>query len=205
MTISFPVSLPATLSPVSITLRARSAIGQSISPFSLSQQVYEHQGELWASDVALPPMVRADAEAWIAFLLSLRGVYGTFFMGDPAGTSPRGTWAGSPAVNGAHAARVRTVAVDGFSVGATGKAGDWMQFGTGSSSRLHKVLQDFTANGSGQANIEIWPGLRDALLDNATFVTTSAKGLFRLASNERSWEVGRALTYGVQFSCVEAL
>lgn len=205
MTISFPVSLPTTLSPAAITITARSAVGQSISPFSMTQQVFEHQGEVWAAQIEMPPMVRADAENWIAFLLSLRGVAGTFYMGDPSAKTPRGTWAGSPLVVGAHAARVRSVAVDGFTVGATGKAGDWIQFGSTTTSRLHKVLQDFTANGSGQATIEIWPALRDALSDNAAFVTTEPKGIWRLGSNERTWDVGRALIYGLRFACVEAL
>jgi hypothetical protein len=133
MTISYPLSLPSTRNPRRITFEMLSSAGMSTSPFSLSQQVYENPGEAWGATLELGEMNRSDAEAWVAFMASLRGRYGTVLIGDPIGATPQGTWAGSPLVNGAHAAQVRTVAVDGFTVGATGKAGDWIQFGTGSS------------------------------------------------------------------------
>lgn len=205
MTISFPLSLPSARNPRRITFEMLSSAGMSTSPFSLSQQVYENPGEAWGATLELGEMNRADAETWVAFMASLRGRYGTALIGDPLGTSPQGTWAGAPLVNGAHVAQLRTVAVDGFTVGATGKAGDWIQFGSGSSTRLHKVLQDFTANGSGQASIEIWPALRDALLDNAAFVTSSAKGLFRLAGNRRSYTLEDVKYGGIELPFIEAL
>lgn len=185
-------------------IRALDVIGMQGSPFTLEQTLYDWGGDMLAADVKFPPMVRADAEVVVAFLLSLRGRLGTFTMGDPAGATPMGTWGGAPLLNGAHAAGVRTLTVDGITVGGTGKAGDWFQFGSGASTRLHKVLVDFTANGSGQATIEIYPSLRTALADNAPLVTSSAKGLWRLASNSRDWSIGIAKMYGLHFGCVEA-
>ena len=147
----------------------------------------------------------ADAEMWVTFLLSLRGSLGTFLMGDSVGAAPRGTWAGTPLLAGSHAAGVRTVALDGFSAGATGKAGDWLNWGSGSSTRLHKVLQDFTADGAGQATVEIYPRLRAALADNAPVTNTNAMGLWRLASNGREWSIGLGQMYGLRFSAIEDL
>lgn len=205
MAISYPVSLPSVRGPRRVMFDMITADGLSSSPFSLSQQVFEHQGEMWAGTLELGNMNRAEGEDWVAFLASLKGRVGTFLLGDPLGTSPRGTWAGSPLMQGAHAARLRTLTIDGFTPAATGKAGDWMQFGTGASSRLHKVIADFTANGSGVATVEIWPALRDALADNDAFVTSSAKGVFRSASSRRSWSIEDVRISNVQLPFIEAL
>lgn len=205
MTISFPVSPPAVWLPSRWRVQAHSTVGVSRSPFTAEQQVYAHLGEFWTVEVSLPAMARADAEACIAFLLSLSGMEGTVLFGDPVGAAPRGTWAGSPKVSGAHAARVKSILMDGFTAGATGKAGDWLQFGTGSSAHLHKVVEDFTADGSGIATAEIWPATRAALADDATFVTSGAKGLWRRAANDQGWDIELAQVFGLQASFLEAL
>jgi hypothetical protein len=205
MAFTFPLSLPSVGGIRSITLRVNSNDGLSQSPFTFEQEIQAGQGELLLADVELIPMRRAAAEEWVAFLMALRGRYGTLLMGDPVNTSPRGTWAGTPLINGSHAIGARTLAIDGFTAGATGKAGDWMQFGSGATSQLRKVLQDFTANGSGQANVEIGPKLNAALSDDAPIVTSSPKGVWRLTSNERQWSIQVAQIYGLSFSCMEAL
>lgn len=196
--------MPATDWPAEITFRAQTVAGVSESPFTFEQQVYVHQGERWLASVLLQPMKRADAEQWVAWLLALNGKEGTFLMGDPVNTSPLGTWV-TPLVNGTHAARVKTVAMKSMAAGATGKAGDWLQLGTGANSHLHKVVQDFTADGGGLASVEIWPATRAALSNNDAVDITGARGLWRLASNEREWSIRRAQIYGIAFDCVEAL
>jgi hypothetical protein len=201
--ITYPLTLPTTRAQ-RIEFRAHSAVGFQPAPLTLEQTIYVWQGDTWEADVIIPPMVRAEAEGVVGFLLALNGMEGTFLMGDPLNTSPRGTWAGSPLVAGSHAAGVKTVALDGFSAAATGKVGDWIQFGSGSTSRLHKVVQDFTADGGGLASVEIWPRLRTSLADNAPIVTASPKGLWRLASNARGWSLDIGQIYGLRFSAIEA-
>src|SRR6187549_2995594 len=98
MTITFPLSLPNTTSETSVSIRARSVVGVSPSPFTGEQQVYRHPGQMFAAEVSLKPMRRADAEAWICWKLSLNGMEGTFLMGDPLGAVPRGVATGSPVV-----------------------------------------------------------------------------------------------------------
>lgn len=205
MAISYPLAFPTVKGPRQISIRLIDVVGVQSSPISLEQTSYDWGGDRLEADVALPPMKRADAEEFVGFLWSLRGMLGTFLMGDPVGATPRGTWAGTPLLAGAHAAGVRTLSVDGFSAGATGKRGDWLQFGSGSSTRLHKVLQDFTADGGGAATIEIAPRLRAALVDNEPLVSSSCKGQWRLASNAREYTIELAQVYGLRFSCVEAL
>lgn len=208
MTISFPVALPTTKTARQVRFTARSVVGMGRSPFSGSQQVYAHAGTWWEAAVELPPMERADAEEWIAFLLKLNGREGTFTMGDPANPSPRGTWSsGSPKVyGGVSVAGGRTLAIYGLTDGLTIKAGDWLQLGSGSTSHLHKAVADATIGSSPSgATLDLWPYLRATPVHDDAIVVSSAKGLWRLASNQRDWSVEIAQVYGLSFSCIEAL
>ncbi len=205
MAISYPLALPTVTRFSGLTIRARSAVGMSSSPFTYAQQVYAHQGDMLEADIELPPMQRADAEAWISFLWALNGMEGTFTMGDPLNVTPRGTWAGgSPLVKGGSQTG-RTLNADGLSAGATAKGGDWLQLGSGASAHLHRVVQDATANGSGEITLEIFPRLRSSPADNDPITIASAVGLWRLASNTREYAVREAQFYGLRFSVIEAL
>lgn len=198
MPISYPLTIPAT-GLRSITIRQRNVVGASASPFTGQQQLVRHPGAWWEADVRLPAMKRADAEEWIGFLASLRGRWGTFRLGDPSGASPRGTWAGTPLVNGASQTG-ETLAVDGFSGGATVKRGDYFQVGD----RLHKVLADATA-AAGAITLDIWPRLRESPADNAVVTTSNTTGLFRLASNDIEADIDEALVFGIAFGAIEAI
>ena len=204
---SYPLEFPTVSVPRAIRFKAKSNVGQQASPFTGAQTVYAHQGEWFEADVSFPPMPREVADYVVSFLLRLNGREGTFLMGDPTARTPRGTWAaGSPSanVNGAHAAGVKTVALRDFASGATGKAGDWIQFGTGSGAQLHKVVDDFAAAANGQVSIEIWPRTKNALVSGDVFVVNSAVGLWRLLENDRVWSVEEAQFYGVSFSAMQA-
>jgi hypothetical protein len=205
MTIAFPLAFPSSPAPSAVVFRARSAVGTTASPFSFSQQNFAHDGQMWEAEISIPPMIRENAATFVAFLTKLNGREGTFTFGDPLGKTPRGTWAGSPLLVGTHVARSRTLAVDGFTAGATVKEGDWLQFGTGTTTRLHQIMQDATANGSGQATLEIWPGLREALSDNTALVSSNTKGIWRLTSNVREWTLNIGQVYGLGIAAVEAL
>lgn len=205
MTISYPLTAPTVRSPRNVRIGRISTVGLQMSPFTKEQTTYVHQGEMWKMDVSLPPMSRTLAEAWVGFLLALNGPEGTFLMGQPGYTTARGTWsANSPLVNGASQTG-KSLAVDGLTASATVKAGDWLQLGSGSSTRLHKVSQDATANGSGQVTLDIWPRLRSSPSDNAAVTISSPKGIWRLARNDQDWDIDLALIYGLSFSAIEAL
>lgn len=91
MTISYPLALPTHTGIRSVEMRATNAVAYGRSPFTFGGQAFAYSGQMWQADITLPPMKRADAEQWIAWLMSLRGQYGTFLMGDPLGATPRGT------------------------------------------------------------------------------------------------------------------
>lgn len=91
MAISYPLSLPSHTGIRGASLRAVNAVTVERSPFTFSGQAQASAGQMWQADIQLPPMKRADAEQWIAWLVSLRGQLGTFTMGDPLCKIPRGT------------------------------------------------------------------------------------------------------------------
>lgn len=206
MTITYPLSLPS-VQFARVRYGAQSAVGVTESPFTFAQQGQSHQGQAWKGwEVTYPPLERADAEDVVGFLLALNGREGTFLMGPAVGRTARGTWAGSPVVNGAGQSG-NTLAIRGLTDGATGKAGDWLQLGSGASARLHKLTQAFTASGSptGQVTLDLWPRLRAAPADGATVTVSNPLGLWRLDAPQVSWDVGEAQIYGVSFTCSEAL
>lgn len=209
MAISYPLTLPTASGIAQINLRAVNSVSISESPFTFKQQVISHTGQRWEAEVSMPPMQRADAEQWISFLVSLAGVKGTFLLGDPNASTPRGsasTTPGTPVVNGASQTG-DSLTIDGCPTSATGylKAGDYIQLGGGSSATLHKVLTDVDTNASGQATLDLWPYIRTAPSDDATVVVSNAKGLFRLASNQTDWSINNAAFYGITFPALEAI
>ena len=206
MAISYPLTLPSHTGIAQIDFRAINTVGMSMSPFTYAQQVVAHSGQRWEADITLPPMKRADAEQWIAWLISLRGQLGTFTLGDPTGAIPRGSAGGTPVVNGADQVG-GTLAIDGCTASQTGwlKAGDYIQLGSGSTATLHKVFQDADSDGSGNVSLDIWPYIRSAPTDGSTVVTSNTVGKFRLASNEQNWSINEASIYGMTFGAVEAI
>jgi hypothetical protein len=209
MTITYPLALPTITGIKSINITARAVVGSSRSPFSGVQKTYEYPGQWFEASAALPPMKRAEAEQWNSFFLKLNGKRGTFLMGDPAGALPRGSAAttpGTPLVNGAGQSG-DSLAIDGLPVSVTGylKAGDWINLGSGSATRLHKNLEDVNTNASGQATLTLWPNLRATPADNEVVIVANTVGLFRLADNGMPWDIDEALIYGISFSAMEAL
>lgn len=206
MTISYPLTLPTHTGMAGRRLTRRSVVAVSASPFTGTQQVQEHQGQWFEAEISLPPMRRADADVWIAFLLQLNGMAGTFTMGPPAYRVPRGTVAGTVLVNGAHSARSKTLAVKGMTSGTTFLANDYIQLGSGSSARLHAVIANATADGSGNATLDIWPALRTSYSDGATVTYTSPVGLWRLSTNEMPDDVAPGEIFsGITLPVREAL
>lgn len=199
MAISYPLSLPTVTSIRNIELRAINAVAYSQSPFTFSGQAHAYQGQMWQADITLPPMSVAQAEQWLGFLLSLRGQYGTFLLGDPARTSLRGTATSCSITGSSGASTVSATVPDGETL----LAGDYIQLGSAGTATLHKVLVNYTGTGSA-ADLEIWPAIRTT--HSASSATLSnAKGNFRLATNEQAWSINEASIYGITFGAMEAI
>lgn len=194
MAITFPISTPSISRFASVVIRPTDAIAEDGSPFTFEKSFQDWGGQMWMAEVQLPTMNVQCASDWEAFLTKLRGKYGTFLLGDPSRTAPRGT-ASSATITGAVGAASVSVVMTGSLL-----AGDMFQVGTGADSRLYKVLQDQTGSGT----LEIWPSLR-ATATNASINLTSPKGVFRLADNSRGWSVSNFRWRRIAFTAEEAI
>jgi hypothetical protein len=134
------------------------------------------------------------AAEWKAFLTALKGPTGTFLLGDPDYVSPRGD-VSSCTLSGSAGDESVSVTMTG-----TLKAGDYIQLGSGSSAKLHQVLQDQTGDGT----LEVWPKLRSDYTDE-TVVLNNPKGVFRLSSNSQSWQINNSSFYSISFDCIEVI
>jgi hypothetical protein len=194
MALSYPLATPTTIGIESIELRAVNAVAVSQSPFTYKQQVISHNGQKWEASVNIPSVHRDKAAEWKAMLVGLKGQTGTFLLGDPDYATPQGT-VSSCVLSGNVGDETASVVMTG-----TLKAGDYIQLGSGASSKLHQVLLDQDGDGT----IEIWPSLRSDYT-SSTVVFNSPKGVFRLGTNMTSWSINNASIYGISFEAVEAV
>jgi len=194
MAITYPLSTPTSIGIESIELRAINSVATSQSPFTYKQQVVSHGGHRWEASVSIPSVRKNLAAPWKAMLVALKGQTGTFLLGDPDYATPQGTVT-SCVLSGSAGDETVTVVMAG-----TLLAGDYIQLGSSSTSRLHQVLVDQSGNGS----LEIWPPLRSTY-SGSTVVFNSPKGVFRLRDNLTSWSINNASVYGISFDAVEVI
>lgn len=203
----YPLQMPTSPNFVRSEWAIRRSVAQTMSPFTMAQTVHEYEGAVWVATLTLPPMFREQAVEWQSFFMQLHGTKGTFLMGDPDSPSPRGTINSTIAVNGATSVGAFDVVVDGADTSESQlfKKGDYVQFNSGATSQLHMIIADVASDGSGNATLTVEPTLKVALADDASITYTNPKGVFRMVSNELSWSADRISTYGISFSCIQAL
>ncbi len=207
MSYSYPLTMPTSPKPSRITWKPLDVVAASESPTSLKQQLYQHPGNLWRVEVALPPMKRAEAAEWIAFGRKLRGRWGTFLFTDPLFASPRGTPQGSPLTDGVQTIRSFTLDTKGWTPSQAGLLlpGDMISMGAAGIRWLYMILTKVDSGPGGLATIDVWPNLRAAHPTDWVVETAAPKGTFRMASNEATgWDETEGKMYGFGFSAVEA-
>ena len=202
---SYPLTLPTATGIKTQNWGLKRVVAMTQSPFTLQQQVYQHSGEQWKTTMSLPPMLKDNASVWLAFFMQLRGMRGTFKLGDQDRKTIQGTATGTVLVNGASQTG-NQVALDGFTASRANvfKAGDYIQI----NSYLYMVTENVTANGSGEANVKIEPALRNGIEpinNNTTVIYLNTTTIMRLDSNEFNWDTDHVSKYGISFSCSEAL
>lgn len=215
MAITYPLTMPTVTGMARISLRAINGTLLTRSPFTYKEQVQTFGAQRWEADISLPPMKRAAAETWIAWLMSLKGQRGTFYLSDPTAYTPRGSARDTNTIevfnNGTTIVPANdTIYFDTDQNNVTGylKAGDYIQLGTGSdgTQHLHKVLQDVNTDANGGCEVVIWPNIRRAahkVDDYADIKVQNTAGIFRLNSSETTWDINQAQTYGLNFTAVE--
>jgi len=189
MPLTYPLTPPSPFRLSTLSLTGISATSRNVSPYTLQIQQYNWPGQAWMGQVECPPMVRADAEAVISFLLA--ATKGTFYFQDYANPTARGSVTGTLTVSTA-TANTSTLTF----AGATGTfaVGDWLQIGTS----LYKVIQ---VNSS--SSVDLFPVLRSSYAAGTAITYSNAKGVFRLMENNVNWQIDTAKMYGVNFGIIE--
>lgn len=189
MALTYPLTPPSPFRVSRLSLSGFSATSRNVSPFTFQIQQYNWSGQAWTGQVECPPMIRADAEAVIGFLLAAQR--GTFYFQDYANTSPRGSVTGTLTV-ASGSANTSTLGISGAT--GTFAVGDWLQI----SSSLYKVVQ---VNSS--SSVDLFPVLRSSYAAGTAITYTNAKGVFRLSEPLTNWSIDNANIYGVAFGIVE--
>ena len=202
---SYPLTFPTNVGVQTQRFALTRTVAVSASPFTGQEQVFQHEGEIWSTQITFPPMLKDQAAVVLAFLLQLRGRRGTFKIGDQDRKTIQGVATGTIRVNGASQIG-NQVALDGFANSTSNvfKAGDYIQIG----SYLYMVTEDVTSNGSGEANVRIEPALRqgiETIADDATVLYTNTTTIMRLDSNETGWDTDQISKYGISLSASESL
>lgn len=195
-------TLPSSPGIRSVVLTQNSTVGISESPFTGQIQTQEWSRQFWQAQVTLPRMTLAQASNWVATLVSLRGMAGTFMLGDPSRQTPRGAALGVPVINGNNNGG-SSVSIKGWTPSTANilLRHDWIQI----DNHLYMALSDENADAGGIASFDIWPDLQTVPLDGTPVIVQSAQGIFRLASNQTSWDVDEARTVGLQFNAVSVI
>lgn len=204
MSITYPLTMPESPCFLSDEFGPITAVAMSRSPFNFQTQRQALPGQMWAFSGTLPPLQGPEAAEWKAFLVALNGREGSFLLRPPS-FKLRGVGTGTPLVKGGSQTG-RELVTDGWTSGVTGilKAGDYLQLGTGASSRLHMVVKDADSDGSGNATLDIWPALRASPADNDPIEIEDPHGVFMLTSNELRWT--RDIIFnGIAFDAVEVV
>lgn len=207
MTTPPTLTMPDSSCVADVVMSMTRVVGSTTSPYTLQDQNFKWPGEKWEASFNMPPILnRAIANQWKAFGVKLEGRFGQFYFGDPSAKEPLGVGTGTPLVDGA-GQNGNTLNTKGWTPGVTGilKAGDYIQVGTGTSSRLHMVVEDADSDTSGDAVLTIQPALRYSPADNLALNVNSPVGVFKMTSNTFSWSVRPGPIYTIGFQAEEVI
>jgi len=200
------IACPSSGHLAAIEVSMTDAVSLVSSPFTGQTQAQQWPGaDAWSGTLTLPPLTQDEADIWTSFLAELRGMANAFFLGDPMKRNPKGNAVGLPVVDmsvtGTNIAGTQTLYTRGWTANSFGLllTGDYLQVGN----RLHKVLDRINSDATGKAQIPIWPSLRELPTDGEAIILNNPKGLFRLASNKRTWSSSADLTTHISFQIQE--
>lgn len=180
MAITYPLTFPTDPAPANFDLTFMPNVGMSQSIYTDDVQTYTHDRLVWSAAVSMPTMWDAiKGREFHGFFTALRGKAGTFTMVLPDHASPRGTQNANFNVKTTTAIRSETLECDGLTIGATLLTGDMISV----DDRLYMVMENATADGSGEATLTLSHGLRAEATAGDTVTCINPVGTWRLASD----------------------
>lgn len=202
------IAMPAHPGLRSVDFGMMDSVGTSTSPWSLQSHYYPWAGsDLWSATCTLPPMPRASAAPWIAWLAALKGKGNCFLLGDPAATSPMGSASGSPVVAAGNTVSSSSLLTSGWTASTTGLLlpGDYITVTATSDTnpRLHMVLDQANSDSGGNCILNIWPSLREVPGTGLPVQVTDTVGLFKLADTSRQYSSDYTRVVAISFRATE--
>jgi hypothetical protein len=188
--VSTPFSNPG-LSDIEFTYVDGTAVSRSL--FTGQSEIQQWPGSDYIKGtITWPPLTAAQARQIEAFLGELRGNVNVFQFGDPRPQSGTGT--GSAIVSSTTAAMATTISTGGWT--ASPSVGDWLQI----QYRLYRIANINSYSG-GAGVFEVYPSVRESIPSSTAVTYSNPKGLFRLATGERTinWSPSRLTTLSLQF------
>lgn len=195
--LTFPSITPnaAEFGLVSNTQNSRSELNGAIQTLGLP-------GDIWMGTLTFTNVFDPNARILRAFLTSLRGQAGRFYLTPPACVRA-GSAGGSPIVKGAGQTGA-AINIDGCTPNITGwiMAGDFFQIGT----ELKMATADANSDSGGNATISFVPPIRVSPADNGAVVVNSPKAIMMLTNgNQARWQAQPTPIYAMSLAVEEAL
>jgi len=191
MPLTFPVNIP---SKAQWQLVSNTRVFKS--PLDGSVQTSESPGSRWHVSLSFTKQGPAEGRSLMAFLVSLRGEAGRFYLHDHTQPTPRGTITGSPVVSGA-AQIGSTINTTGWT--GTLLAGDLVNIGT----ELKMITADVTA--AGVTAITFEPPLRQSPVNASPIIINKPTAIFKLTGdNLASFSVAPVFYDGLHIIAEEA-
>lgn len=162
-TYAFPTLTDRSIAQMEFGLRSNVQV--STSDLSGEVQTVELPGARWTLSFRSVGLVRADAAKLEAFLAKLRGGANRARLPVFGRSSPRGAWAGAPAVNNEVGSPTlsqtgNTLEANGFTPFSSFEEGDY--FNIGVAGQLLIVTASGQADSGGRATLSVEPAIRSA-------------------------------------------
>lgn len=177
------------------TQNARSELNGAVQTLALP-------GDIWVGTLTFTNKTGSNARTLRAFLTSLRGQAGRFYLTPPAYTRA-GTGTGTPLVKGTSQTG-STLVTDGWDINQTAAvcAGDYFNIG----SELKMITADGNTNSSGEMIISFVPPIRVSPADNLPLVITSPVATMMLQDAKQArWQAQPTPIYALSIAVEEAL
>jgi hypothetical protein len=168
-------------------------------------QSIEIAGPRWTCSLAAVAMLNAQAGAWQALLLSLKGKVNQLALWNEGRPLPLGTMRGTMTLNASAALGDTTLSITagGGQAGKTLLAGDMLGLGTGLTQQVIMLNADATANGSGVIVATFDQPLRNAFASSAAVTWDHPAALFRQTGGDIAWQYDNPVVRGFALSLLE--
>lgn len=198
---------PTIIAPSAAVFRLLTNTQTFRSPLDGTRQTIEQSGAAWAASLTWNTLNENRWRLLSAWIASLRGPAGRFYLSPPHAILAKGAIAGSPVVNGAGQTGV-TLAISSAGVSVTNvfRAGDYISFDTSAGREMKIITADANSNGSGQVTVSISPPIRTSPANAAAIVYSSPSAIFMLTDDAQgAFEYRPGVLAGLTLDVVEAV